>query len=182
MFRAFPFQIKRIRAFLPKQIRGMDLQKILAISGKPGLYKLLSSNAASIIVESLVDGKRMPIHAAHKISSLEDISIYTYSEDIPLEEVFTKIGEKEDGGLSLTGKESAAERRAYMEEILPEYDEDRVYDSDLKKLFKWYNMLNELGLLIPSEEETSNDDDDNPVVEDAEIIEESSDEKSESQS
>lgn len=156
----------------------MDLQKILAISGKPGLYKLLSSNAASIIVESLVDGKRMPIHAAHKISSLEDISIYTYSEDIPLEEVFAKIAEKENRGLSLTGKESAAERRAYMEEILPEYDEDRVYDSDLKKLFKWYNMLNKLGLLVASEE-TPSEDEDMPVVEDAEIIEETTDDKTE---
>jgi hypothetical protein len=147
----------------------MDLQKILAINGKPGLFRLLSSNSASIIVESLIDGKRMPIHAAHKISSLEDISIYTYSEDIPLGDVFSKILEKEKGEPSLAPSASAAERGAYMREILAEYDEDRVYDSDLKKLFKWYNMLNKLDLLSLEEEAEES------VIEDAEIIEESTD-------
>lgn len=151
----------------------MDFQKILTINGKPGLFRLLNSNSASIIVESLIDGKRMPVHAAHKISSLEDISIYTMTEDVPLSDIFTKIQEKENGGNCLEASASDADRRAYMLEIMPEYDAERVYNSDLKKLFRWYNTLNELNLITA--DETTEKEEDSPVVEDAEIIEESTD-------
>lgn len=142
----------------------MNIKDILSISGKPGLYKLLASSKSNVIVESLADGKRMPVHAAHKISSLEDISIYTYEEDIPLVEVFQKISDHTGGKKSLDHKSKAAELRAYMTEVMPAYDEDRVYDSDLRKLFQWYNTLADLGLLGESS-----------AIEDAEIIEESDD-------
>lgn len=123
----------------------MELKEILSISGKPGLYKLLSSSKSSVIVESLVDGKRMPVHAAHKISALDDISVYTYSDDVLLGEVFQKIREKEGNGTAISHKASSKELKAYMKEVFPEYDEDRVYDSDLRKLFQWFNLLQEKG-------------------------------------
>ena len=119
----------------------MELKDILSISGKPGLYKLLSTGNSSIIVESLIDGRRMPTHAAGKISSLEDISIYTYEEDVPLSEVFGKIYAKENGGEAINHNSKPEELKAYMLEVMPDYDEDRVYASDLKKLFQWYNLL-----------------------------------------
>ena len=147
----------------------MELTDILAISGKPGLYKLLTSSASSVIVQSLQDGKRVPVHAAHKISSLEDISMYTYDEDVPLKEVFESIYKKENGGQAISHKESSADLKAYMRSVLPDFDEERVYHSDLKKLFQWYNTLQELGLLdsegeiesesvAESEEETESED------------------------
>ncbi len=139
----------------------MNIKDILSISGKPGLYKLLASSRSNVIVQSLADGKRMPVHAAHKISSLEDISIYTYEEDIPLVEVFQMISDHKGGKVAIDHKAKASELRAYMTEVMPAYDEDRVYDSDLRKLFQWYNTLAQLGLLG----ETS-------AIEDAEIIEE----------
>ncbi len=119
----------------------MDLKNIMAISGKAGLFKLLSSNGANVIVESMIDGKRLPIHAANKISALEDISIYTVDDDVPLSEVFEKIKEKENGQPCINHNTSGEELRAYMLEVMPDYDEDRVYNSDLKKLFQWYNLL-----------------------------------------
>lgn len=131
----------------------MDLQNILSISGKAGLFKLLSSSTATIIVESLEDGKRMPIHAANKVSSLDDISIYTYEEDKPLREIFDLIKEKENGGPAVDPKSDGPTLKAYMADLLPDYDEDRVYTSDLKKLFTWYNTLQRLDLLTESEEE-----------------------------
>ncbi len=125
----------------------MDLKDLLAISGKPGLYKTVGQNKNSLIVESLIDKKKMPVYSAHKISALDDISIYTYEEDIPLKEVFIKIAEKENGGKAISHKSSAAELKAYMSEVLPDYDEERVYVSDLKKVFNWYNSLQENNLI-----------------------------------
>jgi len=125
----------------------MDLKDLLAITGKPGLYKTVGQNKTSLIVESLNDGKKMPVYSAHKISALEDISIYTYEEDVPLKQVFGKIYEKENGGKAISHKSSANELRGYMQEVLPDYDEDRVYTSDLKKIFNWYNNLHDNDLL-----------------------------------
>lgn len=125
----------------------MNLKDLLAISGKPGLYKSIGQNKNSLIVESLIDGKKLPVYTAHKISALEDISIYTYDADIPLAEVFTAIYEKENGGEAIHHKSSGNELKAYMEEVLPDYDEDRVYTSDLKKIFNWYNQLHKHGML-----------------------------------
>lgn len=131
------------------------LKEILSISGKPGLYKLVSSSNSALIVESLLDGKRFPAYASSKVIALEDIAIYTYSEDMPLKEVFKAIFQKENGGKAISHKESAKKLKEYMNDVLPEFDEDRVYVSDMKKLFQWYNLLQEKNLLNFDEEEST---------------------------
>ena len=141
----------------------MDLQSILSISGKSGLFKLLSTSNSTIIVESLSDGKRVPVHAANKVSSLDDISIYTYEEDKPLAEVFELIKTKESGGPAIDPKSDGKALRSYMEELLPDYDSDRVYSSDLKKLFTWYNTLQKLGLLNEDTNEEENSAQEEPA-------------------
>ncbi|WP_251620481.1 DUF5606 domain-containing protein [Odoribacter lunatus] len=128
------------------------LKEILSISGKPGLYKMIANTANAIIVESIVDGKRFPAYSNSRIISLEDISIYTENEDMPLKEVLKRIYEKENGAGILSHKESANKIQAYVEEVLPEYDKDRVYVSDMRKLIHWYNLLVEKNLLDFSEE------------------------------
>lgn len=130
----------------------MDLTKIIAISGKPGLYKLVSQAKGSFIVEDLDKGKKTSISAHNNVSLLENVAIYGVSEEYPLKEVFTRIYNKENGGAAIAHKESGANLRKYIEEVLPEYDESRVYDSDLKKLFQWYNILQSKGLVTPAPE------------------------------
>lgn len=132
----------------------MDLTKIISISGKPGLYKLISQVKGGFIVEDLDKGKKMAISTQSNVSLLENVAIYGISEEFPLKDVFAKIFVKENGGSTVSHKESGATLRAYIKEILPEYDEDRVYDSDLKKLFQWYGILQSKGLLSLEEEET----------------------------
>lgn len=125
------------------------LETILAISGKPGLYRLVSHGNRSLIVESLDDAKRrMPVFGADKVISLADISMYTDTEDVPLRQVFTSVKEKEQGQLSQFNykKASKEELAAYMAEVLPNYDRDRVYPSDIKRLVQWYNLLVENGI------------------------------------
>lgn len=129
----------------------MNLSGIIAIAGKPGLYKVIAQGNQSIIVESLLDKKRVAVHASNKVSSLEDISIYTYETDVPLAEVYSKIFEKENGGSCISHKSSEAEMRNYLESVLANYDQERVYMSDIKKLFNWYNLLHENNLLIKEE-------------------------------
>lgn len=130
----------------------MDLTKIISISGKPGLYKLISQAKGGFIVEDLDKGKKTSISAQNNVSLLENVAIYGVSEEYPLKDVFTKIYNKENGGACISHKESGASLRKYMEEVLPEYDESRVYDSDLKKLFQWYNILQAKGLVTPEPE------------------------------
>ena len=130
------------------------LKDILSISGKPGLQKLVSNSSNAIIVESLIDGKRFPAYSNSKIIALEDISIYTEEEDMPLKEVFKRIYTKENGQPALSHKESSEKIIAYFNEFVPEYDKDRVYTSDMKKIIQWYNLLTEKGLLNFSEEES----------------------------
>jgi len=130
----------------------MDLTKIISISGKPGLFKLVSQAKGSFIVEDLDKGKKTSISAQNNVSLLENVAIYGISEEFPLKEVFTRIYNKENGDACISHKESGANLRKYMEEILPEYDESRVYDSDLKKLFQWYNILQAKGLVTPEPE------------------------------
>ena len=119
------------------------LKNILSITGKPGLYKLVSQGNNMLIVESLLDGKRMPTYARDKIVSLGEISMYTMGEDIALSEVLTKLGAKE--GLKVATidpkKASNDELHTFFAEVLPEYDRDRVYPSDIRKLVQWYNIL-----------------------------------------
>ncbi len=130
----------------------MDLSGIISISGKPGLFKVVAQSKNNIIVESLLNNKRSPAYSTDRISALEDISIYTYQEDIPLKEVFIKFAEKENCGPAPSHKESAKKLAAYLEEVLPDYDEDRVYPSDIKKLYQWYNILQKEGLITLEEE------------------------------
>jgi hypothetical protein len=132
------------------------LKGILAISGHPGLFKMVSNSKNALIVESLVDKKRMPAYATSKISALEDIAIFTYEGDVQLSEVFKNIKEKEEGGKAISHKASGNELKSYLSEVLPNYDEERVYVSDMKKIFQWYNLLQEQGLLeeLDKEEET----------------------------
>lgn len=133
----------------------MNLTGIISISGKPGLYKVVAQAKNSIIVESLDDKKRVPAYATDRISALDDISIYTYSEDKPLKEIYRAIYDKENGGATLSHKDDEKKLRAYLSEILPDYDEERVYASDIKKLFQWYNLLHKSGNLILEEEENT---------------------------
>ena len=121
------------------------LKEILSISGKPGLQKLISNSSNAIIVESLIDGKRFPAYSNSKIIALEDISIYTEAEDMPLKEVFKRIS-------AMSHKEPTEKILAYFEEIVPEYDKERVYVSDMKKIIQWYNLLTEKGMLDLDEE------------------------------
>ncbi len=135
----------------------MDLKGILAISGYPGLFKLVKQARNSIIVESLEDGKRMPAYATSKISALEDIAIYTSGEDVQLHQVFKNLYTLENGGVALTSKLNNEEVKSYFGKILPEYDKERVYVSDMKRVFSWYNILHKHNLVDledpkPSEE------------------------------
>lgn len=129
------------------------LKEILSIAGKPGLYKLVANTSNAIIVESLLDGKRFPAYSNAKIISLEDISIYTENEDIPLKEVLKRIYDKENGAGILSHKEATEKIQAYFEEVIPEYDKDRVYVSDMRKIVQWYNLLGEKKLLDFTEAE-----------------------------
>ena len=125
----------------------MNLAGIISISGKPGLFKVIAQGKNNLIVESLEDRKRVPAYATDRISALEDISIYTYDDDKPLKEIYTVIFEKEKGGATISHKEDAAKLKGYLLEILPNYDQERVYGSDIKKLFHWYNLLHKAGEL-----------------------------------
>jgi hypothetical protein len=125
----------------------MNLKGIISISGKPGLYKVAAQGRNNIIVQSLESNKKFPAFATDKISALEDISIYTYEEDVPLTEVYSKLAKVTDYQKSLSHKESSAKLREEMEKFLPDYDQDRVYDTDIRKLFQWYNILVEQGVV-----------------------------------
>ena len=125
----------------------MDLSRVIAISGKPGLYRLISQTRGGFVVEDLEKGKKISIASNYNVSLLDNVAIYGVSQEYPLAEVFFRIYKKENGGETVDHKVSGAELRKYMEEVLPEYDDSRGYDSDLKKLFQWYNILHKNGLL-----------------------------------
>jgi hypothetical protein len=131
----------------------MDIKGIISISGKPGLHKVISQTKNGLIAESLLDNKRFPVYSNQQISALEDISIYTYEDDILLSEVFGKLYEIEGGKESINHKSSAAELSAKVEEALPNYDKERVYSSDIKKIIQWYNLLVKNNLLKPESKE-----------------------------
>ncbi len=135
------------------------LKTILSISGKSGLYKLVSQGKNMLIVESLTDKKRMPAYGTDKMISLGDIAMYTDEDDVPLQEVFLSIKKKENGQpIALDIKTATPdELRQYMGEVLPNFDRDRVHLSDIKKLIAWYNLLvaNNLTDFESAEEETA---------------------------
>lgn len=119
----------------------MELKDIVAINGKPGLYEIKAQSKGGIIVESLIDSKRIPITVTHNISALNEIAIYTYEEEIPLRIVLKSIGEKENGKEALSHKENEKVLTSYFREVLPNFDEERVYTSNIKKIVQWYNLL-----------------------------------------
>ena len=131
----------------------MILKDILAISGEPGLFKFIAQGKNAIIVEHLETKKRSSAYSSAKVSSLEDIAIFTETEDMPLGKVFDLIFEKENGGPAIDSKADAGKLKTWFEGILPEYSKDKVYTSDIKKLAQWYNILHNLKLLVKEEPE-----------------------------
>jgi len=117
----------------------MSLEKIVAVSGKPGLYEIISQTKGGLIVQSLVDKKRLPINAMHNVSVLNDIAIYTHDDEVPLREIFKTISEK--GNEIISHKESNANLVSFFSEVLPNFDQDRVYPSNIKKVVQWYTIL-----------------------------------------
>ena len=124
----------------------MSLEKILTISGKPGLYQLQNQTRNGFLATSLIDGKKISVSARQNVSILAEIAIYTLTKELPLSEVFTKIFDKEKGGEAISHKSTKDELEEYFFEILPDYDEDRVYPSDIKKIVQWYNLLTKNGI------------------------------------
>lgn len=124
-------------------------ETVLAISGKPGLYRLVSRGKGNLIVEALdATKRRMPAFASDRVTSLADIAMYTEEEDVPLWQVLKNLGEKENGQVTEINykKAKSDELRAFFAEVLPTYDRDRVHDSDIKKLIQWYNILVTAGI------------------------------------
>jgi len=136
----------------------MDLSGIISVSGMPGLYKVVGQMKNGVIAESLIDKKRVPVHSHQQISSLEDISMFTTGENKPVAEILKAIYDKEKGGKCLDHKADEKEILAYFEAILPDYDKERVYVSNMRKLFNWYNLLQETGNLKLKEEGKEGDD------------------------
>ena len=137
----------------------MSLDRILAISEKPGLFKLITQTRTGLVAESLVDGKRLAVNLRNNISLLSEIAIYTLSEEVPLKSIFQKIKDKENGApTSVSHKDSRDTLEEYFFTILPDYDEDRVYPSDIKKVIRWYNILQQNNLLDFSDEEGSSEE------------------------
>lgn len=119
----------------------MSLEKILAISGKPGLYELKAQTRSGFVAQSLQNGKKIAVNLQHNVSMLSEISIYTHSGEVPLPEVFEKIYAQKKGEKTISHKSDKQELIAHFEEVFPEYDKDRVYASNIKKVFQWYNLL-----------------------------------------
>jgi hypothetical protein len=147
----------------------MDLKDILSISGEQGLFKFIAQGKNAIIVEHLETKKRSSAYGSAKISSLEDIAIFTEKEDIPLGKVFDLIYDKEKGGATIDSKSDNSKLKTWFEEILPDYSKDKVYTSDIKKVALWYNTLQKLNMLViedsESKEETAVEPETPPVVE-----------------
>ncbi|NNK83081.1 MAG: DUF5606 domain-containing protein [Flavobacteriaceae bacterium] len=137
----------------------MSLDRILAISEKPGLFKLVNQTRSGFVAESLIDGKRIAVNLRNNVSLLSEIAIYTLTEELPLKDVFKKIRTKENGGqTSISHKDSRDILEEYFFDVLPDYDEDRVYPSDIKKVIRWYNILHKNNLLELLDEENSDEE------------------------
>ena len=119
----------------------MTLEKIVAITGKPGLYEIVSQTKGGLLVQSLADKKRIPVNAMQNVSVLNDIAIYTYEDEVPLRLIFKSIAEKLSTAAALSHKESNDKLKSFFSEVLPNYDEERVYASNIKKVVQWYNIL-----------------------------------------
>ena len=135
----------------------MELEKIIAISGKPGLYEIKSQTKGGVIVESLIDKKRFPVNSVHNISTLSNIAIYTFEGEKPLSEVFTEIHKVENGKKSINPKSSKDDLISYFSKVLPDYDDERVYVSNIKKVIQWYNTLIDVNFDFSSLKEEEED-------------------------
>lgn len=119
----------------------MGLTKTIAITGKPGLFNIISQSKGGFVVQSLVDKKKFPISNSHNVSVLNDIAIYTYDKEVPLRNIFLTIYEKENKKASISHKENNTTLINYFSEVLPDFDQERVYVSNIKKVLQWYNIL-----------------------------------------
>ena len=129
----------------------MELKDFISVAGKSGLHTIVGKSKNNVIVESLKDKKRFPIFNTNKISALSDISIYTYDEEILLSELFNRIQKKYKKEVAISHLESAEELKKVFEELIPNYDKEQVYNSDIKKVFQWYNILHDTDNLIKEE-------------------------------
>jgi hypothetical protein len=131
----------------------MDLSKIISVAGKAGLFRVIAQGRQAVIAESLLDGKRIPVPSSAKVSSLEEISMFTTGDDVPLKDVLSKLYEVEKGKESIDPKESEDKLFAKLSEALPDADRERIYGSDVRKLFSWYQQLLKAGEFEKKEEE-----------------------------
>jgi hypothetical protein len=133
----------------------MDLSEYFSIPGKPGIFKMLSQSKTGAVMESLIDGKRLPVFASDKISSLAEIGMFTTGDDVPLKTIFQSVFRKENGQqASISAKADNKTLQGWFSEVLPEWDKDRVYVSDIKKLVNWYNLLQSKNLIALEDEES----------------------------
>jgi hypothetical protein len=132
----------------------MEFNKIISVNGKPGLYQVVSQSKNAIIVESLTDKKRLAINSTQNVSLLENIAIYTYEEDVPLLTIFKSMFEKTEGKEAISHKESGKKLAAFFAEVLPNYDVERVYSSNIKKVIQWFNLLVAAGMDFSKTEAT----------------------------
>ncbi len=133
----------------------MKWEEILAISGKPGLYRLVARTRQGIIAESMMDGKRNPVSATQQVSTLKDIAIFTYEQEVPLKEVLLSVHREAEAGNLPDKKADQAALHAFMATVLPNYDREKVYSSDIKKIIGWYGHLRKEGW--PETEETTSE-------------------------
>lgn len=134
----------------------MEFSKIISVTGKPGLFQVISQSKNAVIAEHLIDKKRLAINATQNVSLLENIAIYTYEEDIPLLDVFKAMSKKTEGAKAISHKESGKKLASFFAEVLPNYDDERVYASNIKKVIQWFNLLVDAGFDFSQiEEETT---------------------------
>ncbi|QOD61754.1 DUF5606 domain-containing protein [Polaribacter haliotis] len=146
----------------------MEFNKIISVTAKPGLYQVVSQSKNAIIVESLTDKKRLAVNATQNVSLLENIAIYTFEEDKPLLEVFKAMFEKTEGKEAISHKESSKKLEAFFAEVLPDYDDERVYTSNIKKVIQWFNLLVKSGMDFSKIEATSAEANSETTSEDSE--------------
>lgn len=148
----------------------MNLEKILSISGKPGLYVLRVQTRTGFVAESLSDGKKISVSLKSNVSLLSEISIYTHEGEKPLAEIMEAIAAKHENGPAISHKESNDTLLAYLKEVLPTYDEERVYASDVKKILNWYNTLQAKGMVTEAKSEEAAEQAEAEVAENPETI------------
>jgi hypothetical protein len=144
-------------------MKTIKLKDILSISGKGGLFRFIAQARNGIVVESIEDNKRHVASATARVSSLDDIAIFTHDEEVPLSDIFMMIHEKSEGKEAMSHKSSADDLKSFFEELVPDYDDERVYISDIKKVFQWYNQLHSHDMLeVVDKEEGEKDAEDKP--------------------